>query len=547
MQYSWKSDHFIDDFRVCPTPQLKPAPASGIGVRRSVGASLAWRVGMSKSELDKDLKKVARLETATHDLSLQLAAPGLALLFILAALVWAIFSIVEGPYFYLVVTAAVISAYMALNVGANDVANNMGPAVGGRALTMTGALVIAAVCESAGALLAGGDVVSTVSSKLLTAELHLDARDFILVMASASLASAMWVHIATWLNAPVSTTHSVVGGVVGAGIAAAGFSVVAWPVIGTIVASWVISPVMGGLLASALLAVAHFTILDKSDKLNAARNWVPVFVGLMTGTFAMYLATKGLKRIWSPDLPTVMGLGVIFAVAGYAAARPWITQRLPGLENRSKHVSGLFRLPLILATGLLSFAHGANDVANAVGPLAAIVSAAETGLASPDTVALPLWVLGIGAVGIAVGLALFGPRLIKVVGDKITKMNEIRAYCVALAAAVTVLIASALGLPVSSTHVAIGAIFGVGFLREYMSNDIIRNPPLKVEVSDAARSDQFNATAEDAIKALKGREKRRLVRRQHGLAIGAAWIITVPASALVAALLFGLMRLLPGI
>lgn len=500
---------------------------------------------MNKPELDKDLKKVVRLETATHDLSVQLAAPGLALLFILAALVWALFSFTEGPFSYLVVTAAVISAYMALNVGANDVANNMGPAVGGKALTMTGALVIAGICEASGALLAGGDVVTTVSSKLLVGDLGLSARDFIYVMSAAALASAMWIHIATVLNAPVSTTHSVVGGVVGAGIAAAGFSVVAWPVIGTIVLSWIVSPVMGGVLAALLLAGAHFSILDRQDKLGAAQRWVPVFVGLMIGIFAMYLATKGLKRIWAPGLPLVLGIGLAAGVAGYWAAVPWIGNRLEGLENRTKHISGLFRLPLILSTGLLSFAHGANDVANAVGPLAAIVAAAQTGLASPEQVTLPLWVLAIGAIGIAVGLALFGPRLIKMVGSKITKMNEIRAFCVALSAAVTVLIASALGLPVSSTHVAVGAIFGVGFLREFHSNDMIRNPPLKVNVPEAT-SDQFNRTAEEAVKGLKGRVDRRLVRRQHVVAIAAAWIITVPASALVAALLYALMRLLPG-
>lgn len=498
-----------------------------------------------KAELDKDLKKVVRLETATHDLSVQFAAPGLALLFIVSALVWALFSFTDGPYSWLVVAASVIAAYMALTIGANDVANNMGPAVGGKALTMVGALVIAATCEAAGALLAGGDVVSTVSSKLLTADLHLSTREFIFVMSAASLASAIWIHVATVLNAPVSTTHSVVGGVVGAGIAAAGLSVVAWPVIGTIVLSWIISPAMGGALAAALLLVAHFTILDRADKLSAARRWVPMFVALMIGVFAMYLATKGLKRIWSPGLPMVLGIGLAGGAAGYWAAVPWVGNRMEGLENRTKHISGLFRLPLILSTGLLSFAHGANDVANAVGPLAAIVSAAESGLSGSTSVALPLWVLAIGAVGIAVGLALFGPRLIKMVGSKITKMNEIRAFCVALSAAVTVLIASALGLPVSSTHVAIGAIFGVGFLREYSSNEIIRNPPLKVEVPEAT-SDQFNQTAEEAVAGLKGRVDRRLVRRQHVVAIAAAWVITVPASALVAGMLYALMRLLPG-
>ncbi len=501
---------------------------------------------MNKSALDKDLKKVASLETATRDLSRSFAAPGLAALFILTVLVYAIFAIAGGPFTYLVIAAVVVSAYMALTIGANDVANNMGPAVGGRALTMLGALAIAAVFEAAGALLAGGDVVSTVSSKLLSPELSLTARDFILVMTAASLASAMWVHIATFLNAPVSTTHSVVGGVVGAGVAAAGFTVVSWPVIGTIVLSWLVSPVLGGFLAALLLTIANFTIFTKPDKLAAARDWVPVFVGLMTGVFAMYLMIKGLKHVWRPDLVTILFLGIMIGILGYAVARPWISARAPSLENRTKHVSSLFRLPLIMAAALLSFAHGANDVANAVGPLAAIVAAAQTGLASPAQVALPLWVLGIGAVGISVGLALFGPRLIRMVGEKITKMNEVRAFCVALSAAVTVLVASALGLPVSSTHVAVGAVFGVGFLREFSSNAIIRNPPLKVNVPEAT-SDQFNQTAEQAVAKLKGRDKRRLVRRQHAFNIAAAWLITVPASALVSGLLYSVMRLLPGV
>ena len=247
----------------------------------------------------------------------------------LAVVIWALFSIAGGPFFYLIVTAAVISAYMALNVGANDVANNMGPAVGGRALTMAGALAIAAVCEASGALLAGGDVVTTVSSKLLSPDLDLSARDFILVMSAAGLASAMWIHIATFLRAPVSTTHSVVGGVVGAGIAAAGFAVVSWPIIGTIVMSWIISPVMGGVLASVLLSVIHFTILDKPDKLGAAGKWVPVFTSLMTGIFAMYLALKGLKHIWQPDIWSVLLIGIAVGFASYGIAVPRVVKRLP--------------------------------------------------------------------------------------------------------------------------------------------------------------------------------------------------------------------------
>ncbi|AZN71960.1 anion permease [Georhizobium profundi] len=498
---------------------------------------------MAKSALDKDLNKVVNLETATGDLSRSLAFPGIALVFLLGAMVVAAFYAVEGPLSYLVIIASVIAGYMALNIGANDVANNMGPAVGSRALTMAGAIAIAVVCESAGALLAGGDVVKTISSELLLPAVHLETVDFIVVMTAALLSSALWINLATYLGAPVSTTHSVVGGVIGAGVAAAGFSVVAWPVLATIVASWVISPVLGGVMAAGVLAFANATILEREDKIAAARIWVPVLISGMAAVFAMYLTIKGLSRIWSASPLQVLMLGAVFAVISWMLARPWVMRRSIGLENRSKSINGLFRLPLIFAAALLSFAHGANDVANAVGPLAAIVAAAGSGSTDVAAVALPLWVLAIGAVGIALGLALFGPRLIRLVGEKITKMNEIRAYCVAFAAATTVLIASWLGLPVSSTHIAIGAVFGVGFLREATSNRGVRNPAVQ-PYSLFLNTDRLNKTPEEALANFQKRERRRLVRRQHGLQIAAAWVITVPAAGLLSALLYWLIGLL---
>jgi inorganic phosphate transporter, PiT family len=492
---------------------------------------------VAKSTLDKDLKKVVHLESATQALSRSLATPGLVALFFGGVLVVAVLSITDGPLSWFVIVATVVAAYMALNVGANDVANNMGPAVGSRALTLGGALVIAVIFEAAGAILAGGDVVRTVSRSLLRPDETMEALQFILIMMSAILAAAMWIHLATILGAPVSTTHSVVGGVVGAGIAASGFDVVAWPMIGAIVASWVISPGLGGLIAAALLGFIKYTIIYTPDRMASARRWVPVLVGLMTGVFAMYLAMKGLSRVWRPSLSTVLMLGVLFFGLGWAVARPWIARRSMGLENRRKHVASLFTLPLICAAALLSFAHGANDVANAVGPLAAIVSAAETGLAAEGSVALPLWVLVIGAVGIAVGLALFGPRLIKSVGEKITKMDAIRAFCVALAAATTVLIASGLGLPVSSTHIAVGAIFGVGFLREALTNKGVPNPAVQPR-SLFLETSKLNKTPEEALVNARKREKRRLVRRKHVAGIVAAWVITVPAAATLAGVLY---------
>ena len=298
---------------------------------------------MAKSALDKDLNKVVNLETATGDLSRSLAFPGIALVFLLGAIVVAAFYAVEGPLSYLVIIASVIAGYMALNIGANDVANNMGPAVGSRALTMAGAIAIAVVCESAGALLAGGDVVKTISSELLLPAVHLETVDFIVVMTAALLSSALWINLATYLGAPVSTTHSVVGGVIGAGVAAAGFSVVAWPVLATIVASWVISPVLGGVMAAGVLALANATILEREDKIAAARTWVPVLISGMAAVFAMYLTIKGLSRIWSASPLQVLMLGAVFAVIGWMLARPWVMRRSIGLENRSKSINGLFR------------------------------------------------------------------------------------------------------------------------------------------------------------------------------------------------------------
>lgn len=495
---------------------------------------------MAKSALDKDLKKVVRIETATHALSRSIATPGLLAVFLIGSIALAAASIGPSPLNAYVIAAALIAAYMALNIGANDVANNMGPAVGSRALTLTSALAVAAVCEAAGAILAGGDVVATISSSILQPEETFSLRHFILIMMAALLAASIWIHLATILGAPVSTTHAIVGGVVGAGIAASGHDIVQWPVIGAIAASWVISPVMGGVIAAMLLGFIKWTIIYRADRLPAARKWVPVLVALMIGIFAMYLITKGLSRVWSPPLGVVLVAGLFGFVGGYAVARPWVRARSKGLENRRKHVSTLFELPLIIAAGLLSFAHGANDVANAVGPLAAIVAAVESGSPADARVDLPFWVLLIGAVGISVGLGLFGSRVIRTVGEQITKMDAIRAYCVALSAAITVLVASALGLPVSSTHIAVGAVFGVGWLRELLTNTGVPNPAVQPSTIFLNTS-KLNKTPEAAIKNYQKREKRKLVRRQHVIGIGAAWVITVPAAGLVAALIYLLM------
>ncbi len=435
----------------------------------------------------------------------------------------------------LIVCASVIGGYMALNIGANDVANNMGPAVGGRVLTITSAIVIAAICESAGALLAGGDVVKTVAKGIIAPGGAVSVTDFRYLMLSALLAAALWINLATILSAPVSTTHSIVGGVLGAGIAAAGVGLVNWVTMAKIAASWVISPVFGAVVAAALLYFIKTRVLNVQDRLQAAAKWVPVLIGLMAAAFAAYMAMKGLKKIWKPGMLEIALISALAYAGAWSLARPYISGRVSRLQNRKKDIYGLFDIPLVIGAALLSFAHGANDVANAVGPLAAIVSTMGGDGEIADKVSIPLWVMVVGAVGIAVGLGLFGPKLIAVVGEKITRLNSPRAYCVALSAAITVLIATTLGLPVSSTHIAVGAVFGVGFLREFSENPNRRK---------LRPGHKLNATAEDAFNSRNVSKTRYLVRRQYVWSIAAAWVITVPATALLAAVLFALSQLL---
>src|SRR5690606_34864291 len=215
---------------------------------------------------------------------------------------------VEGAGAGLIIVAAVIGGYMALNIGANDVANNMAPAVGARALTMGGALAIAAVCEAAGALLAGADVVATVSRGIIAPASVADRSVFIAVMMAALLGAALWLNLATWIEAPVSTTHAIVGSVLGAGVMAAGFGAANWPVLAAIVGSWVVSPLLGAVIAALMLAVLDALILQADDRVAAARRWVPLVVAVTAAAFAGYLLTKGLSRVWTPSLPVALVL-----------------------------------------------------------------------------------------------------------------------------------------------------------------------------------------------------------------------------------------------
>ena len=520
-----------------------------------------------------DLQHISEIERAAHSGRGELLRFGVALLFIVGVMFYAAMR-GSGDGGLILVMAAMVGGYMAMNIGANDVANNVGPAVGSRALSLAGALVIAAVFEAAGALIAGGEVVGTIRSGIINPDLIADSDTFVWIMLAALLAGALWLNIATAVGAPVSTTHSIVGAVIGAGMAAAGPSIVDWGTMGGIAASWIVSPLLGGVFAAAFLYLIKRSITYQSDMAAAARKMVPLLVGLMAWTFGTYLILKGLNKVLTVGFGTAVLYGFLIAVPVFLIVRRAAFGRSGLIANTKQSVNRLFTVPLIFAAALLSFAHGSNDVANAVGPLAAIVDVVSHGGVLNKSAPLPSWVMMVGAIGIAIGLALFGPKVIRTVGSEITELDQMRAYCIAMAATFTVIVASQLGLPVSSTHIAVGGVFGVGFLREYLKSNYDR---MVAEIKehhpegDMAEIETFIARFEKAsidqkgemLRDLKERSKkaedpahfskldrkglrkvyrRELVKRSQLMRIAAAWVITVPASALMAAMLFFTIR-----
>ncbi len=340
----------------------------------------------------------------------------------------------------------------------------------------------------------------------------------------------------------------------------------------TIAASWVISPVLGGIIAAGFLYFIKRTITYRSDVLAAARNMVPLLISVMAWAFSTYLIMKGLKAVWKVGFGTAALIGLGVAAATYLITKPSIVKASTRLANEKNSINQLFIIPLIFSAALLSFAHGANDVANAVGPLAAINEAVSHS-AVVVKASIPLWVMAIGAIGIVLGLGLYGPRLIKTVGTEITELDQMRAFSVAMAAAITVIVASQLGLPVSSTHIAVGAVFGVGFLREYLKAnygrmietieehhagedrsvveaymETFRNADFedKGVMLDQLRADK-QAVIESHLtkkerKGLKSVYRKELVKRSAVRRIVAAWLITVPVSGLLAAMFFFMIR-----
>ena len=521
-----------------------------------------------------DIKTINTFEKARDKTLSSFAKLSLALLFIVVVFLWSYTSHGNVPNNTFLIIGAIFGAYMAMNIGANDVANNVGPAVGSKAITMTWAIILAAIFEALGSFVAGGDVVKTIKDGIINPALIANPEIFIWAMTSALLSGALWLNFATSIGAPVSTTHSIVGGVMGAGIAAAGFSIVDWHTVGKIVTSWIVSPLLGGMVAAGFLYFIKKQIMYKDNVIEAANKFVPILIAIMAWSFSTYIILKGLNRIIDIHFFLAIIIGLVIAIGVYLIVKPLVKNASSKLLNNRASINTLFNIPLIFAAALLSFAHGANDVANAIGPLAAINDAIMN-LDVSSNVSIPFWVMVVGALGIVIGLALYGPRLIKTVGSEITELDQIRAYSIAMAAALTVILASQLGLPVSSTHIAIGGVFGVGFLREYLDMnekrflqetrkkfkkhkkelDNMQEELSKIElIKDKSKAnyikivelykkiDDRDELVKQDRKDVKDAKSIKYVKRDAVKKIIAAWIITVPAASILAAAIFFMIK-----
>lgn len=355
---------------------------------------------------------------------------------------------------------------MAWNIGANDVANAMGTSVGSGALTLRQAILVAAVFEFGGAVLVGAHVTDTIKGEIIPPEAFVaDPETFMIGMAAALCGAATWLLVATMLGLPVSTTHSIVGAVVGFGLVSVGPADVSWGTLGPIVLSWVVSPLCGGVLAFLMFTFVRRAIILADDPYDATVRWSPYLIALVGFTLGLSILFKGLKNL-NLDLPFHLAAPACLAFGGALglAMRTWLVRRPRPVGYSVASVERLFGGLQVVTACYVAFAHGSNDVANAIGPLAAIVQSAQEGaVAAKATV--PLWVLVLGGVGIVIGLATYGYKVIDTVGHKITSMTPTRGFSAEFGAATTVLLASRLGLPISTTHTLIGAVIGVGLAR----------------------------------------------------------------------------------
>jgi Phosphate/sulphate permeases len=375
----------------------------------------------------------------------------------------------------ILVVAVVGGFYMAWNIGANDVANAFGTSVGSRALTFKQAVLVAAVFEFAGAILVGAHVTGTIRSGLFDPALLAGRESLLAVgMIAALLGAGIWLQISTYFGYPVSTTHSIVGAILGFALVVLPFRAIKWGLVGKVVASWIVSPIVGALLGWLIFLLLKALIFNRSNPLVRSRQVAPYLLFSVFFVLCMSFLYKGLKQLHLDFSP--LHAIVISAAAGFVAGLVgWALLKGNGsaapYQARLGGVEELFRHLQIVTACTVAFAHGANDVANAVGPLAAVVAVIKSGQAL-GKVPVPVWVLALGGAGIVTGLATFGYRVIRTVGSKITEMNPSRGFSAEFGGAMTVLVASRLGLPVSTTHVIVGSVIGVGLARGIAALDL---------------------------------------------------------------------------
>jgi len=375
----------------------------------------------------------------------------------------------EFSFWYLGLAAA-FGLFMAWGIGANDVANAMATSVGAKALTIKQAILVAAIFEFTGAFLAGGQVTSTIRKGIIDAsQINGNPELLIYGMLAALLAAGVWLLVASKNGWPVSTTHSIVGAIVGFAAVGIGVESVHWSKVGAIAASWVVSPVLSGILAFFIFMSVQKLILGTKDPLKNARKYVPFYIFAVGFTLALVTVLKGLKHV-GLDLSTneavmvAVASGLITMAIGMFAISKIKIDPDADADFRFTNVEKIFGILMIFTACGMAFAHGSNDVANAIGPVAAIVSIVKTGVVAQQS-SLATWILLLGAVGIVLGLATYGWRVMRTVGKKITELTPSRGFAAELAAASTVVIASATGIPVSTTHTLVGAVLGVGIAR----------------------------------------------------------------------------------
>ena len=405
--------------------------------------------------------------------------------------------------------ATVVGLYMAVNIGGNDLANAMGTSVGSGSLTLKQAVAVSIVANTLGAVLAGGYVTNTISKGIIDPSLMAgDPAKLMIGMFAALISAGIWVNLATYFGLPVSTTHAIVGAVVGFGIIGVGAGAINWGVIISIVLSWIVSPIAGGVIAGGMYYFSDKKIMSSEDPFGASERYSPFLIFLVLLVLTLSVVFKGLKNLhleigfWQ-TLLFIIPFAVLTGVVG----RFWIRRKLrvdnPGSGfNMQDGVMGFFSQLQVLTACYVAFAHGANDVANAIGPLAAIFSVVKTKSVALQ-VEVPFWMLLIGGITVGGGLLAFGTRVMETIGKNITEITPVRGFCVQFGAATTILVCSRLGLPVSTTHVLVGSVVGVGIMRGMGALD---------------------------LRVLKN--------------IGVSWIVTLPFTVLLSMLLYKLITLL---